>query len=608
MRARQMDVGVREFIYGITVANFAALPAASGNAGKLALVLASSGTWLVNYKSQGIYYSDGSTWTYKGDYEANDQASEIQNTPAGNISATTVQAAINELDTEKITNPMTTGGDVIYGGASGTPTRLANGTAGQVLQSNGTTLAPTWTAAGAGDMIIASVQTVTGAKTFGGAGAVGKLIIAGSTSGTTILDATAVAGAGTVTLPTTGTLATLAGTETLTNKSISGGQITSAVANATLAATVTTNANLTGDVTSAGNATTLTNAPVIAKVLTGYVSGAGTVAATDSILAAIQKLNGNDATNANLTGDVTSTGNATTIANDAVTYAKMQNVSATDKLLGRSTAGAGDTEEITCTAAGRALIDDTTAAAQATTLGLGTGDSPQFTAVNIGHATNTTITQVSAGVIAVEGNTVAMLAATQTFSAAQVGTYTTLTDGATISINLAANNFFKVLLGGNRTLAVPTGIVQGQNFIITAYQDGTGSRTVAFAWVYQFPGGSAPTLTTGKYTKDTLAGNVDVYSTSTITVTIATPGVVTWTAHGLYGGQKIQLTTTGALPTGLVASTSYWIIPVDANSFQLATSLANAQAGTAIATSGTQSGTHTMVAATITLSTLAAIA
>jgi len=66
------------------------------------------------------------------------------------------------------------------------------------------------------------------------------------------------------------------------------------------AATVTTNANLTGDVTSVGNATTLTNAPVIAKVLTGYVSGAGTVAATDSILQAFQKLNGNVALKADL--------------------------------------------------------------------------------------------------------------------------------------------------------------------------------------------------------------------------------------------------------------------------------------------------------------------
>lgn len=75
-----------------------------------------------------------------------------------------------------------------------------------------------------------------------------------------------------------------------------------------------------------------------------------------------------------LQGEVTGSGNGTftaTIANDAVTYAKMQNVSATDKLLGRSTSGAGDIEEIACTSAGRALLDDSTAADQRTTLGLG---------------------------------------------------------------------------------------------------------------------------------------------------------------------------------------------------------------------------------------------
>lgn len=58
------------------------------------------------------------------------------------------------------------------------------------------------------------------------------------------------------------------------------------------ASSVTTNANLTGDVTSVGNATTLTNAPVIAKVLTGYVAGVGTVASTDTILQAMQKFGG----------------------------------------------------------------------------------------------------------------------------------------------------------------------------------------------------------------------------------------------------------------------------------------------------------------------------
>lgn len=50
-----------------------------------------------------------------------------------------------------------------------------------------------------------------------------------------------------------------------------------------------------------------------------------------------------------LTGDITASAgsNATTLANDAVTYAKMQNVSATSRVIGRKTAGAGDPEELT---------------------------------------------------------------------------------------------------------------------------------------------------------------------------------------------------------------------------------------------------------------------
>lgn len=72
---------------------------------------------------------------------------------SGTWSATTV--ALNKGGTGQTTKaaafdalqPMTTGGDIIYGGASGTGTRLANGNAGQFLKSNGTTLAPSWAAA-----------------------------------------------------------------------------------------------------------------------------------------------------------------------------------------------------------------------------------------------------------------------------------------------------------------------------------------------------------------------------------------------------------------------------------------------------------------------------
>lgn len=57
----------------------------------------------------------------------------------GGTGQTTANAGFNAL------SPMTTGGDLIYGGASGVGTRLANGTVGQFLTSNGGTTAPTWT-------------------------------------------------------------------------------------------------------------------------------------------------------------------------------------------------------------------------------------------------------------------------------------------------------------------------------------------------------------------------------------------------------------------------------------------------------------------------------
>lgn len=79
------------------------------------------------------------------------------------------------------------------------------------------------------------------------------------------------------------------------------------------------------------------------------------------------------------------------------------------------------------------------------------------------------------------------------------------------------------------------------------------------------------------------------FTSKTFTVTIATPAVFTMAAHGFTGGERIRLSTTGALPTGLNTTTDYYVIYVSANTFQLTATLF----GTAIATSGTQSGTHT---------------
>lgn len=83
-------------------------------------------------------------------------------------------------------------------------------------------------------------------------------------------------------------------------------------------------------------------------------------------------------------------------------------------------------------------------------------------------------------------------------------------------------------------------------------------------------------------------------SKGTITVTITNPAVFTKASHGLATGDCVELTTTGALPTGFSVYTNYYVIYVDASTFRLASSLANALAGTAIEGTGTQYGTHTL--------------
>lgn len=80
---------------------------------------------------------------------------------------------------------------------------------------------------------------------------------------------------------------------------------------------------------------------------------------------------------------------------------------------------------------------------------------------------------------------------------------------------------------------------------------------------------------------------------STVTITIASPGVVSWASHGLPDGTPVYLTTTGALPTGLAVNTIYYVVNGASGTFQVSASVG----GAPIVTSGSQSGTHTARAA-----------
>lgn len=181
---------------------------------------------------------------------------------------------------------------------------------GKVYEINGTTvLSATTLGSGVTSSSLTSVGTIaTGtwqgtivAGQYGGTGVAntGKTITLGgnlTTSGAfaTTLTATATTS---VTLPTTGTLATLAGTETLTNKTLTSPVLTApalgtpvsgvatnltGTASGLTAGNVTTNANLTGMVTSVGNATTVvTNAN-----LTGHITSVGNATVLGSFTSA----------------------------------------------------------------------------------------------------------------------------------------------------------------------------------------------------------------------------------------------------------------------------------------------------------------------------------
>jgi len=253
---------------------------------------------------------------------------------------------------------------------------------------------------------------------------------------------------------------------------------------------------LTGDVTGSGTgsfAATIANNSVtfakMADVASDRLIGRDTAATGDpealTVGGGIEFTGSGGIQTSAFTGDVTKTagGTALTIANDAVTYAKMQNVSTTDRLLGRSTAGAGDVEEIVCTSAGRALIDDASASAQRTTLGLGT-----------------IATQADSNVSVTGGS----------ISGVKFTDYTepksapTISSG-TLTLNLNTAQVFDVSLNANVTTLTISNVDASANtvnsFVLIFTMDGT-ARTVTWGAAVKWAGGTAPTLTSTNGKKD----------------------------------------------------------------------------------------------------------
>jgi hypothetical protein len=171
------------------------------------------------------------------------------------------------------------------------------------------------------------------------------------------------------------------------------------------------------------------------------------------------------------------------------------------------------------TTAAWSVLDDASVGDIRTTLGVGTGDSPQFTAINLGHATDTTITRVSAGVAAVEGSNILLASNISTASEYRNDTASkllqgaivwdaaesvALTPGATVALDLDSGINFTLAMGGDYELSTPTNAKPGQSGCIEVTQDGTGTRLLTYASGYVFAGGSNPVLSTAPSSLDLL--------------------------------------------------------------------------------------------------------
>ena len=86
---------------------------------------------------------------------------------------------------------------------------------------------------------------------------------------------------------------------------------------------------------------------------------------------------------------------------------------------------------------------------------------------------------------------------THTFRNAQRARIEAVSVGAAnVTLDFANAQMFSITFGTNSNLNRPSNLTVGQSGTIFVVQDGTGSRTLSYSSVFDFVGGSAPTLTT----------------------------------------------------------------------------------------------------------------
>jgi hypothetical protein len=237
--------------------------------------------------------------------------------------------------------------------------------------------------------------------------------------------------------------------------------------------------NLFDDALTAG---TYTNLSLTGALTYGTATGNRTVSTSATITTG---------TIPNLTAGTT-TSTAATITNGTITTALIPTLTA-----GTTTGTAG-----IFTSGTIASLNSTTGTIAALNSTAGTIATFNSTTGTIGNFTTTLTGDVTISTgSATVGTRVAVVNTAQEYTAAHNFNATTLTSGNSIAWDLSANQVARLVLSTNGTMADASNKVDGSVYILVVTQ-GTGSNTLAWNATYKWPGGTAPTLTTGSLKSD----------------------------------------------------------------------------------------------------------